>query len=49
MRRKLIIGAFALASVIGITASIAVPAFARTCTTTCSGSGNYRTCTTHCY
>ena len=27
----------------------AIPASARTCTTTCSGSGNYRTCSTYCY
>lgn len=25
------------------------PAFASSCTTTCTGSGNYRTCNTYCY
>ena len=31
--------------------NIAVPAFAqsRSCTTYCTGSGQYRTCTTNCY
>jgi hypothetical protein len=34
--RKMIIGAFAFAALVGVTASIVAPAWAYSCTTTCT-------------
>ncbi len=45
MIKRFAIAAVLAASLIGI----AIAAHAYTCTTTCSGYGTYRTCTTFCF
>ena len=42
---KLLVAAFAALSIL----ATAIPAKAGTCTTTCNGSGSYRSCYTNCY
>jgi len=38
-----------LALAAGLATAVSVPAEARYCSTTCSGSGNTRTCNTYCF
>jgi hypothetical protein len=46
---RTLLAAIALAAFTFVTVAPSKPAQATNCTTTCTGSGNFRTCTTNCY
>ena len=49
LTRRIAFGFLGLLALAGVAYAATSDACARNCTTTCYGSGNYRTCNTSCY